>query len=151
MRTVTKELDAGSRTLAATRGVLWTMEIPEQPVVVLADRANLRRLLIVLIENACRYTEAGGSVRLSLRTQEDEAFLEVADTGIGIPPDELGHVFDRFYRGSNARFYDAEGTGLGLPIARWIATAHGGTLTAQSTLGSGTSMALRLHKAAETR
>ena len=150
LRSLTDELDAGSRTLAETRGVYWTMETPEQPVVVLGDRANLRRLLVVLIENACRYTDAGGSVRLSLRTQEDEALLEVADTGIGIPPGEIVHVFDRFYRASNARFYNAEGTGLGLPIARWIATAHGGTLTAQSTLGLGTSMALRLHKAGKS-
>lgn len=146
LRSVIEELDAGSGTLAETRGVHWTIEIPEQPVAVLGDRANLRRLFLILIENACRYTETGGSVWLRLSVQEDQAVIEVNDTGIGIPPAELTRVFDRFYRGSNARFFDAEGTGLGLPIARWIATAHGGTLTANSKLGSGTCMSVRLTK-----
>ncbi len=146
LRSVIEEVDAGSKTLANTHGVHWITEIPEQPVAVVGDRANLRRLLLILIENAIRYTENGGSVSLSLRATTDEAVIEVTDTGIGIPPDELTKVFDRFYRASNARFYDEQGTGLGLPIARWIATAHSGTLTAQSTLGAGTSMSVRLHK-----
>ncbi len=146
LRAVIEEIDAGGRTLAEASGVHWTMEIHAQPVIVLGDRPHLRRLLLILIENACRYTETGGSVRLTLSVQQDETLIEVADTGIGIPPAELKHVFDRFYRASNARFFDAEGTGLGLPIARWIATVHGGTLTAQSTLRSGTCMSVRLHK-----
>ncbi len=146
LRAVMNELDAGSRTLAETRSVHWTMEIPEQSVTVLGDGANLRRLLLILIENACRYTETGGAVWLRLSVQEDEALIEVKDTGIGIPGTEVTHVFERFHRASNARFFDAEGTGLGLPIARWIATAHGGTLTAHSSLGSGTGMSVRLHK-----
>ena len=144
LRTVVEELEAGSKMLADARGVHWAVERPEQPIVVLGDRPYLRRLLLILIENACRYTEAGGSVRLRLRAQEKEAVIEVSDTGIGIPPDELLSIFDRFYRGSNARFFEAEGTGLGLPIAQWIAAAHGGTLRAQSTLGSGTTMSVRI-------
>ena len=144
LRALVEEIDAGSRTLAETRGVLWTEESLEQPVAVVADRAHLRRLLLILIENAFRYTETGGSVRLDLSVQREEAVIEVSDTGIGIPPAELPHVFERFYRASNARFHNADGTGLGLSIARWIAIAHGGTLTAQSTLGSGTCMSLRL-------
>lgn len=70
--------------------------------------------------------------------------IEVKDTGIGIPPDELARVFERLYRGSNARFFYADGTGLGLPIAQWIAITHGGTLTVRSTLSSGTCMSVRL-------
>ncbi len=144
LRALMEEIDAGSRTLAETRGVQWIKESFEEPVTVLADRATLRRSLLILIENACRYTEVGGSVRLRLSVQGEQAVVEVADTGIGIPSAELTHIFERFYRASNARFYDPDGTGLGLPIARWIATAHGGTLTAQSKLGSGTCMSLRL-------
>ncbi|AXC11604.1 sensor histidine kinase [Acidisarcina polymorpha] len=144
LRSLLAELDASSRVLAESRSLQWTMEVPDQPVVIHADQANLRRMLLILIENACRYTEPNGSVRLSLRVQKPEALIEVTDTGIGIPPEELTHIFDRFYRASNARFFDPEGTGLGLPIARWIATSHGGTLTAQSTLGRGTCMAVRL-------
>ena len=148
LRSVIEELDAGSRTLAEARGLHWMLHVPEQSVVVLGDRAKLRRLLIILIENACRYTEAGGSVSLGLSLQEDQAVVDVTDTGIGIPSAELAEVFDRFYRASNARFYDAGGTGLGLPIARWIVTAHGGRLTAQSTLGSGTCMSVQLSRMA---
>ncbi len=144
LRAVIEEIDPGSRTLAEARGVRWTTEIPKQPVVVFGDRLHLRRLLLILIENACRYTETGGSVHLGMHVQEGEAVIEVTDAGIGIPPDELAHVFDRFYRASNARFFDGEGTGLGLPIAQWIVTAHGGRLTAQSTLGSGTCMSAHL-------
>ena len=102
---VIEELDAGSKMLADTCGVQWTTEIPKQHVAVLGDRALLRRLLLILIENACRYTETGGSVQLRLSVQE-KTVIEVIDTGIGIPPDELTHVFDRFYCASNARFFD---------------------------------------------
>ena len=147
LRALIKELDAGGRTLAEARGVQWKIEVPERPVLVLGDPSYLRRLLLILIENACRYTDRAGSVELRLGVQANEAVIEVADTGIGIPPDELTHIFDRFYRASNARFFDAEGTGLGLPIGQWIASAHGGTLSAHSTLGSGTCMSVRLRVA----
>jgi heavy metal sensor kinase len=144
LRGLVEEVGAAGRTLAEARGVHWALQVAEQPVVVLGDRAHLRRLLLILIENACRYTETDGAVRLRLDVQHEDAVIEVTDTGIGIPADELAQVFDRFYRASNARFFHAEGNGLGLPIARWIATTHGGTLTAQSTLGSGTCMSVRL-------
>jgi heavy metal sensor kinase len=146
LRSVIEELDPGSRALAEARGLRWTTDIPEPPVFVLGDRPHFRRLLLILIENACRYTQVGGSISLSLSVQGGEAVVEVADTGIGIPTDELAHVFERFYRASNARYFDPEGTGLGLPIAQWIASAHGGTLTAYSALGSGTCMSLRLQE-----
>ena len=146
LRSTVEELESGSTALAEARGLHWTTEIPQHPAIVLMNRPHLRRLLLILIENACRYTETGGSVGVSLYIHEAEVVIEVRDTGIGIPPGELTHIFDRFYRASNARFFDADGTGLGLPIARWIATAHGGTLTAQSTLGLGTCMSVRLPK-----
>ena len=144
MRDLMEELDSGSKTLAESYGIHWSSEIPEEPVLVPGDRPHLRRLLLILIGNACRYTERGGSVGLRLAVQQPEAIIEVTDTGIGIPADELTRIFDRFYRASNARFFDPEGTGLGLSIAHWIATAHGGLLSAQSTVGSGTSMVVRL-------
>jgi heavy metal sensor kinase len=144
LRGLVEEVAAVGRTLAEARGVQWTTLISEQSVAILGDRPHLRRLFLILIENACRYTEAGGSVRLSLDVQSGDAVINVTDTGIGIPAAELTHVFDRFYRASNARFFHVDGNGLGLPIARWIATTHGGTLTAQSTLGAGTCMSVRL-------
>lgn len=144
LRDLMEELDSGSKTLAESYGVHWSSEIPEEPVLVVGDRPHLRHLLLILIDNACRYTKRGGSVHLRLIAQGQEATIEVADTGIGIPPDELTRIFDRFYRASNARFFDPEGTGLGLSIAHWIATAHGGSLSAHSPVASGTSMVIGL-------
>jgi heavy metal sensor kinase len=148
LRALVQEVELGSKTLVESHHIHWSVEIPNEPVVVLGDRSHLRRLLLILIDNACRYTDKGGSVRLRLEAQQQEAILEVTDTGIGIPSDELTQIFDRFYRASNARFFDPDGTGLGLSIAHWITTSHGGTLTAQSTVGSGTSMLVRLRTSA---
>ena len=146
LRAMVEDLEAGGKILAENRNILWSAEIPSQPLVVLGDRPHLRRLLLILIDNACRYTERGGLVRLKLDELESEARIEITDTGIGIPPDELSQIFDRFYRASNARFFDPDGSGLGLSIAHWIATAHGGSLKAQSAVGSGTSISVSLPK-----
>ncbi len=139
-----EEIAVGGRTLAENSNLHWSAELPAAPLVVLGDRSHLRRLLLILVDNACRYTKQGGSVTMKLRAESSGAVIEVVDTGIGIPPDELAQIFDRFYRASNARFFDPNGSGLGLSIAHWIATAHKGSLTAQSTFGSGTSMTVRL-------
>jgi heavy metal sensor kinase len=144
LRELIVEIDSGSRTLAQSGGVQWSSQIPTEPLVVLGDRPYLRRLLLIVIDNACRYTHRGGTVGLRLETREQDAIIEVTDTGIGIPPEELTYIFDRFYRASNARYFNPDGAGLGLSMAHWIATAHGGTLTAQSSIGSGTTMCLRL-------
>ncbi len=142
--TLVRELDPTSKALAEKRNLHWLVEMTSEPIVVLGDRPHLRRLLLILIDNACRYTARDGSVGLTLAMNTGEVILEVTDSGIGIPPEELPHIFDRFYRASNARFFDQDGSGLGLSIANWIVTAHGGTLTAQSALGSGTTMSIRL-------
>ena len=122
----------------------WSCELPETPLFVLGDRAHLRRLLLILIDNARRYTKRDGSVTIRLRAQSSEAEIEVVDTGIGIPADELIHIFDRFYRASNARFFDPSGSGLGLSIAYWIANAHKGSLTARSSFRAGSTLTVRL-------
>jgi heavy metal sensor kinase len=139
-----QEVEAGAKTLASNSDLDWLTEIPEAPVVVLGDRAHLRRLLLILIDNACRYTEKGGLVTLRLYPQGADAIIEVADTGIGIPAAEVDQIFNRFYRATNARFFDVEGTGLGLSIANWIASAHSGTLSVISKVGSGTSVFVTL-------
>lgn len=99
----------------------------------------LRRLLVNLIDNGIKYNRPGGSVSvtLELRGEEGEARLVVEDTGIGIPVESLPHLFDRFYRVDKARSRDVGGTGLGLAIVRRVAEAHGGTVTAESTVGEG--------------
>jgi len=113
-------------------------------VTVLGDADRLRQLFLNLLENAIKYTPEGGSVELSLSKQNDWTQFEVSDTGIGIPPENLSHIFDRFYRVDKARARAHGGSGLGLSIAKWIATAHGGTIRVTSQLGEGTTFTVTL-------
>ncbi|MDX2005320.1 MAG: PAS domain S-box protein [Meiothermus sp.] len=109
-----------------------------------ADPDRLKQLALQLLENALKYTPEGGQVRLSLVRDGDWAELRVADTGIGIPPEELSKVFERFYRSDKARSRAVAGTGLGLPIAQWIVEAHGGRIWLESEVGKGTTAVVRL-------
>ena len=107
------------------------------------DPALVRELLLILLDNAIKFTPAGGRVRLDVSVQDGRAALAVTDTGIGIPADQLPHVFERFYRGAAARS-QAEGAGLGLAIARWIAEVHGARIDIASEPGVGTRVTLGL-------
>lgn len=124
-------------------GVTLALDAVE-PVVVQGDVDRLRQLLLILVENALRYTPAGGRVGVSLRAKPDVAVVAVTDTGIGIAPDDLPRVFDRFYRADPARSRVAGGTGLGLAIAKWIADAHDAGIDVESKLGEGTTFAFRI-------
>jgi two-component system sensor histidine kinase BaeS len=95
-----------------------------------------------LLTNALKFTPAGGRVTIETRPDGPEAALSVTDTGTGIPAEELPHIFDRFWRGSQAA--QTSGTGIGLAIAAELAQAHGGRLTASSEPGKGTEMTLTL-------
>lgn len=92
------------------------------------DATLLHRLVGVLVDNAIRYSAPGGRVDVRVRADDGHAVLEVEDDGIGIAPEERPRVWDRFYRGAAARAHAAEGSGLGLPIARWIVERHGAAL-----------------------
>jgi signal transduction histidine kinase len=83
-------------------------------------------------------------VRLALRSTATQAVFEVVDSDIGITPEDLPHIFERFYRASNARYVNSDGSGLGLAIAQWVAIAHHGTLEAQSVSGESTTFRLSL-------
>lgn len=102
------------------------------------DPARLEQLLLILLDNAVKYTPAGGKVTMSVEARSPLAEIRVADTGIGIPAADLPRIFDRFYRVDKARSRDQGGTGLGLSIARWIAEAHHGTIRVESEPGRGT-------------
>ena len=104
---------------------------------------GLKHVLLNLVDNAVKYTGAEGRIRLQLRAEAYEAVLTVSDTGVGIAPEDLPRVFDRFYRasGSDAR---SRGTGLGLAIARRIVEAHGGSITVDSRVGQGSTFTVRL-------
>jgi len=97
--------------------------------------------LLIVLDNAVKFTATGGQVRLDVAAEEGRAAVVVADTGIGIPAEHLPHVFERFYRGDPAR-READGSGLGLAIARWIVDAHHARIDISSTPGTGTRVTL---------
>jgi signal transduction histidine kinase len=124
-----------------------TCSIP-QPVTVFADRHRLRQLFLNLADNAVKYNEPGGSVRISLSRSARDAIVEITNSGPGIPPESLPSIFERFYRGPENQSRRIDGSGLGLSIARWIADAHHGSLSAQSDHNL-TTLTLRLPLAPE--
>ena len=104
---------------------------------IVADATLVRQLLVIILDNALKFTPAGGHVRLDVSARNGAAAVTVTDTGIGIPPAQLPHVFERFYRGDAAR-RESDGAGLGLAIARWIADLHGARIDLSSQPGEGT-------------
>ncbi len=123
--------------------------LPADDMIVLADPLYLQRLLMIVLENAAKYTEAGGLVQLILERSGDCACFEVADTGIGIPENDRAHIFERFRRGSNARQTNVHGSGLGLALAAWIAESHHTTIQVKSVTGFGSSFSWTLSLAPE--
>jgi heavy metal sensor kinase len=122
-----------------------TVELTDvDQVVILGDEDRLKQLLLNLVDNAIKYTLPGGAVRLSLAKDKGWANLLVSDTGIGIPAEDLPHIFDRFYRVDKARSRAQGGSGLGLAIAKWIVQAHGGAIQVDSTVGQGTTFRITL-------
>ena len=115
-----------------------------EPCTVLGDRDKLKQLALILLDNAIKYTPAGGRVSLELHRQETQAEFRISNTGPAISPEDLERVFERFYRTDASRSRQTGGTGLGLPIARWIAGQHGGTVKLESEPGVGTTAIVRL-------
>ncbi len=115
------------------------------PVIVSADVLRIKQLLLNLLDNAIKYTEPRGKITLGLKTEEKVATIIVADTGRGIPPEDLPYIFERFFRRS-AKTADrsAAGFGLGLSIVKWIVDSHGGRIDAKSQVGKGTEFTVRL-------
>ncbi|HYG59790.1 MAG TPA: HAMP domain-containing sensor histidine kinase [Symbiobacteriaceae bacterium] len=115
---------------------------PSAPVPVRVDARLLEMALVNLVENACKFTPPGGEVRVDLARTEHEAVLTVADTGPGIAPEELPHIFSRFYRGVQTQAIP--GSGLGLSIVHEAATRMGGRVTVETELGQGSTFRLHL-------
>ena len=130
--------------LAESRGVRLAVSEAGQAVMVEADQTRLTQLLVNLVDNGIKYTPAGGTVTASTAATRDGAILKVTDTGVGIAPEHLPHLFERFYRVSKARARADGGAGLGLAICQWIARAHGGDIQVESQFGRGTTFTVRL-------
>lgn len=128
--------DAVEAADVAQEGRKLRVDAPEV-LVTTVDAHRIRQVADNLLSNAVKYTPDGGSVTVTLTAVADHVVLEVADTGMGIAPDELPHVFDRFFRASGVRSRQIPGTGLGLDIVSSIVGAHGGTVTVESELGRG--------------
>ena len=137
------EAAARHRLIADTLGVRLEIKCIA-PETVEGDRLQLVSALSNLIDNAVKYSNAGGVVSVTARPAEGWVEIEVADTGIGIPTRDLARVFERFYRVDRARSRTTGGTGLGLAIVRHVATNHGGDVTVRSREGEGSVFALRI-------
>ncbi len=132
--------------LAAAKGIELTITGAAE-LTVLADRERIKQLLLILVDNAVKYTPDGGRVGVSLTAPaaaRTDVVIAVKDTGAGIPADQRAHIFERFYRIDKARSRAEGGTGLGLAIAKWIVDAHGGSIKVASTPESGSSFIVTL-------
>ena len=126
-----EELYEDSTILAGGKNIAVSLKI-NTPITLVGDRTRLRQLFLNLIDNAIKYTPEGGAVSLSMEKQNGTAVFRVEDSGIGIPPEDIAKIFDRFYRVDKARSRELGGTGLGLSIAKWIAELHRGTIAVSS-------------------
>jgi signal transduction histidine kinase len=144
-----REACADALSLGRPRGVQVSLAECDS-LTVAGDRHRLRQLLLNLTDNAVKYNHPNGSVTLALRRAADAAELTVANTGPGIAPEFLARVFDPFFRGDASHSHAEEGCGLGLSIARWIVTAHGGEIRIASEPNRLTTATIRLPLAIPT-
>ncbi len=130
--------------LAERKNIEVCSEIPAAGMVVNGDEQALSRLLLILLDNAVKYTNAGGRITFQLRAADTHVEILVSDTGVGIAAVDLSHIYDRFWRADAVRTRDASGSGLGLSIARWIVERHGGDIMVTSKIGKGSRVCVRL-------
>lgn len=136
-------LEVARQARALAHGVSVTLGHEDQARV-LGDADLLKQALLNLVDNALTHTPPGGSVTLSLSVADGQVYVAVRDSGPGIPPDDLTHIFERFYRVDHTRPRQSGGAGLGLSIVHWVAEAHGGRVTVQSVVGAGSTFTLVL-------
>jgi signal transduction histidine kinase len=144
LRAVVAAVRGAVATAPETRAVDVVFLVPERPVVVHGHRGDLERMLSNLMSNALKYTPSGGTVTCALRQQDGHTTLEVRDTGIGIPEEEQGKLFTKFFRATTAKERGIQGTGLGLAIVKSVAHRHAGTIAVSSRVGGGTLVSVRL-------
>ena len=131
--------------VAQASGLDLQVDVADE-VAVAGDAEWLERLLLNLLDNAFKFTPRGGAVRVQVASLAGQARLEVSDTGIGMPPEVLSHVFERFYRADPARSSSARGVGLGLSLVKWIVDRHDGVVQARSQPGHGSTFSVHIKK-----
>ena len=129
--------------VAAVQGITLTCEAADG-VMVKGDAGWLERLLLILLDNAIKFTPEGGRISVTFSCAKGLAHVAVTDTGMGISPDALPHLFERFYRADPARSRQMQGAGLGLALAKWIAERHRGTIDVKSQPGEGSTFTVSL-------
>lgn len=144
LASILEEVRQETSVLAQSRGMTVTLEGLSYDVTVHGDAERLKQLFMILTDNAVKYGRKGGVIVIRLETTEREALMSVIDNGLGIPKEDLPHVFKRAYRVWRGRPSAVSGAGLGLPIAKWITEAHHGTIAMTSMLNHGTTVTVRL-------
>ena len=130
--------------LARNEEIQLELDLEPSFAPVKADRDRIAEVILNLVHNALRFTPKGGVVRISTRNFEGEVEVAVADTGPGLPPEELPRVWERFYKSDQARTHGSGGTGLGLAIVKQIVEAHDGKVAVQSEVGKGATFSFSL-------
>lgn len=145
-----KDLQAHLNSIARARNISIQLKLDAALPLTHGDQQALYRALTNLVENATNYTPAGGSVTLRTFTDDSNVVVQVSDTGIGIRPEELPHIFERFYRSKEAQQVRSGGTGLGLAIVKRIIDIHNGRIEVESTPGAGTAFRIWLPAASKS-
>lgn len=145
MNELVRDLVEQMQVVAASRGI-ELRAFTSSPVPLLADPLRMRQMMLNLIDNALKYTPAGGRIEVRVERQQLIAKVRVKDSGVGIGPDDLPHIFERFYRAekSRTRSGNIDGCGLGLPIVKWVAETHGGSVEVSSLPGQGSDFVVSL-------
>jgi len=136
LRSIVQELFEDCEMLAEHKQITVTLGTLDDALI-LGDAVRIRQLLLNLVDNAIKYTPERGTVAISLIREQYQARIDIKDSGVGIPSEDISKIFDRFYRVDKARTRELGGSGLGLSISKWIADIHGGTISVESTVNSG--------------
>ena len=131
------EIAEPARLIAGRKSIHYEQQLPKAPLHVIGNAASLRRLFLILIDNAVKFSPEESHISVVLAAYDGSAVTEIRDYGVGISVSDMPHIFERFYRSDRSRSRESGGTGLGLSIAKWIAEAHKGGISVTSSVGVG--------------